>query len=124
MMARKTRGPDSEKIQEAFKGLDKDRNGYIDHADLRRVMADPGKTTTDDDREVDLGDGGQINYRASELHVHLQIPSFDCPPSHMDYFCLTFLETRLCHTVISGLLESTVAKAYLTGRRPLEWSSS
>ena len=67
-MARKRRDTDSEEeMRQAFKVFDRDRNGYIGAADLRRTMAELGEKLTDYEvyemiRMADVDGDGQISY--------------------------------------------------------------
>ncbi|KAK3578507.1 hypothetical protein CHS0354_007759 [Potamilus streckersoni] len=56
-----------EEIKEAFKVLDKDGDGFLNTAELRRVMIDIGEKLTDMEvnqmiEEADADEDGQINY--------------------------------------------------------------
>jgi len=68
MMARKMRDTDSEEeIREAFRVFDKDGNGFISAAELRRVMTNLGEKLSDDEvdemiRTADIDGDGQVNY--------------------------------------------------------------
>merc|ERR1712087_274195 len=68
LMARKMKGTDTEEeLIEAFKGFDRDGNGFISAAALRHVMTNLGEKLTDEEvdemiREADVDGDGQINY--------------------------------------------------------------
>lgn len=68
MMARKMKDTDSdEEIREAFRVFDKDGDGFISAAELRRVMTNLGEKLTDEEvnemiREADVDGDGKINY--------------------------------------------------------------
>ncbi|TFK07491.1 Calmodulin [Platysternon megacephalum] len=68
MMARKMRDTDSEEeIREAFRGFDRDKNGYISAAELRHVMTNLGKKLTDEEvdemlKEADADSDRRVNY--------------------------------------------------------------
>lgn len=67
-MGRKTKAADNDQeIQEAFRVIDTDGNGFISAAELSHVFASLGKKLTDEEidemiREVDIDGDGQINY--------------------------------------------------------------
>ncbi|XP_009386769.2 calmodulin-like [Musa acuminata AAA Group] len=68
LMAHKMKDIDSEEeLKEAFKVFDKDQNGYISEAELRKVMMSLGEKLTDEEvaqmiREADLDGDGQVNF--------------------------------------------------------------
>ncbi|KAL2612444.1 hypothetical protein R1flu_024136 [Riccia fluitans] len=56
-----------EELKEAFRVLDKDRNGFISAVELGHVMTNLGENLTDDEvyemiRQADVDGDGQINY--------------------------------------------------------------
>ena len=69
LMARKMKDSDSEEqLKEAFRVFDKDQNGFISAAELRKVLTNLGEKLTDDEivemiREADADGDGQINYK-------------------------------------------------------------
>merc|ERR1712072_478808 len=73
----------AEKIKEAFKGFDKDGNGFISAAELRHVMTNLGEKLTDEEvdemlREADIDGDGQINY---EEFVKMMMSKWTHPTS-------------------------------------------
>jgi calmodulin len=69
LMASNPKGADEQEagIREAFKVFDKDGNGFISAADLRRVLTNLGEKITDEEvedmvREADTDGDGRINY--------------------------------------------------------------
>ncbi|CAI9116583.1 OLC1v1017769C1 [Oldenlandia corymbosa var. corymbosa] len=66
-MAVKEAGDSEEDLKEAFKVFDKDQNGFVSEAEIRRVMTNLGEKMTDEEVDemfsaADVNGEGEINY--------------------------------------------------------------
>ena len=90
-------------VTEAFRVFDREGNGFINAAEIRRVMTNLGEKLNDEEvdemiREADLDGDGQVNYEGEvqyQLNISTQI-CFALTSTVLDQSCkkfLSFLQT-------------------------------